>query len=191
MIIIPTNSDRVDTWLKDCLESLETRRKVIILSRDKPIKRHKNGFSYVCSPKYTFTSGALFYAKENLDVDEFFILHDSCIVKDNRLWDVVFDGYAGNSVSLSSHPSPIGMFLGKYRMEVVKKLPTKIATTKEEDVTLEEEYNQAYARLDYPVTIDNPLNISDKFVTRHGRENMMLENKWMIKYKGTWTRGMI
>lgn len=193
MILIPTNTSRIDTWLKDCLESLHTDHPVtVIFQGEKPVKGLKIGFNYVHKPSVGFDPGAIVWAMENLDKDdEFFVLHDSCVVKDNLLWKVVFDGYWQDSVALSKEPTFMGMFIGKYRMEIVSKLEKPIATDKETAVKLEESWNREYCKLEQPILLDSALSRSDVFETRHGRDNMVLDCRWLTKYKGTWSPGQL
>lgn len=192
MIIIPSHISRIDTWLKDCLASLDTKHPVMVVFQgDKPAKGLKIGFDYTHQALNGYDPGALVWARENCKDDEFFVLHDSCIIKDNLLWHVVFNGYAGQSVALATHPTIMGMFLGKYLTKIVQKLEPPVAKDKTHAVELEESYNQSYCQEDYPITVDNPLTISDVFEEKYGRKNMILENRWIKKYKGTWNREMI
>jgi len=189
MIIIPTNTTRIDTWLKDCLASLDTLHPVtVVFQGEKPAKGLKIGFDYVHKPTVGFDPGAIVWAMENLAKDdEFFVLHDSCIVKDNLLWKVVFDGYWQDSVALSKEPVMMGMFIGKYRMEICEQLEPPVASTKEDAVKLEESWNNAYCTVEQPILLERPLVKSDTFEHKHGRDNMVLENRWLKKYKGTWS----
>ena len=193
MIIIPSHISRIDTWLKDCLESIDTKHPVMVIFQgDKPTKGLKIGFDYTHQTLNGYDPGAIVWAMNNLEKDdEFMVLHDSCVVKDNLLWKVVFDGYYEDSVALSTHPTTMGMFLGKYRMAIASQLEQPIAKDKLHGVELEESWNRDYCKLEQPVVLDNPLTISDVFIERHGRKNMVLENRWIKKYKGTWSRDQI
>lgn len=188
MIIIPTHISRVDTWLKDCLASIKTDHPIMVVFQDdKPPKGLKIGFDYTFHTNGRFDPGGIVWAMNNLEKDdEFMILHDSCVIKDNLLWKVVFNGYREESVALASHPTMMGMFIGKYRMEIVTKLKPPVAKDKKQAVELEESWNREYCQLEQPIALDNPLTESDIFEDRHGRKNMVLENRWLIKYKGTY-----
>lgn len=192
MIIIPTHISRVNTWLKDCLDSIQTKHKVMVVFQgEKPAKNLKIGFDYDFNPTGQFDPGGIVWAMENCKDEEFLLLHDSCVVKDNLIFDILFHGYRGESVALATVPVAMGMFMGKYRIDIAKKLDPPVANTKEESVDLEESWNKAYCELEYPVIIDSPLTQSDVFEEKHGRENMILENRWIKKYKGSWNRHMI
>ena len=123
--------------------------------------------------------------------DEFLVLHDSCVVKDNLLWKVVFDGYWQDSVALSKEPTFMGMFIGKYRMEIASQLRPPDAENKNHAVELETTWNDEYCKLEQPVLLDDPLIRTDVFEQRYGRNNMVLENRWIRKYKGTWSPGQL
>lgn len=190
MIIIPSHISRIDTWLKDCLASLDTKHKVMVVFQgDKPAKGLKIGFDYTHQALNGYDPGAIVWAMNNLEKDdEFMVLHDSCVVKDNLLFKVVFEGYFEDSVALSTHPTTFGMFLGKYRMKMASQLEPPVAKDKAHGVDLEESWNREYCQLEQPIVLDNPLTTSDVFEILHGRENMILENRWIKKYKGTWKR---
>jgi len=189
MIIIPTNTTRIDTWLKDCLASLDTKHEVMVLFQGgKPTKGLKIGFSYVHCTAEGYIPGAIVWAMRNKPAKEIFILHDSCIVKDNRLFDVLFNGYYEDSVALSKEPTMMGMFLGKYRMEILEQLKPPYVENKIHEVELEESWNREYCAIEQPILLGDPLVRTNVFEERHGRENQVLENKWIKKYKGTWDR---
>ena len=193
MILIPTHISRKDTWLKDCLASLKTDYPVrVIFQGDKPPSDLKIGFDYTYYRHDGYDPGAIVWAMLNLNKDdEFFVLHDSCVVKDNLLWKVVFDGYWQDSVALSKEPTFMGMFIGKYRMEIASQLRPPDAENKNHAVELETTWNDEYCKLEQPVLLDDPLIRTDVFEQRYGRNNMVLENRWIRKYKGTWSPGQL
>jgi len=125
------------------------------------------------------------------DYDEFVFLHDTCEVKSSKLFDYSFEELDGQSVSFASHPSPFGMYLGKYRSSILKKITWTLPTNKLEAVESEISFPNSYALVEYPVSIPNPLTSSDVFEEKFGRNNMILENDWLKKYKATWNREMI
>ena len=191
MIIIPTHISRVNTWLKDCLASLDTNHQVMVLFQEKEPEAIEIPFLYAHHQLNGFDPGAIVWAREHCEDEEFLVLHDSCVIKDNLLFDIVFNSFSGHSVAFSSHPVPMGMFLGKYKTAIVKQLDPPIAKNKEHAVELEEEWNKKYCQLDYPIIMPDPLNVSDIFEEKHGRKNMVLENRFLKKYKGTWNRNML
>lgn len=142
--------------------------------------------------KGDFELGAIRHMFYNTDIDEFLLLHDTCEIKDNKLFDIVFDQYEGKSVALANHPCIFGMYLGKYRREVLNMMYIPKAHNKIEAVEYEMTFNTEYCKLDGDVKLlDNPLHDTDVFIEKFGRKNMVLENDLLIKYKATWNRSMV
>src|ERR1017187_2442192 len=54
--------------------------------------------------------------------DEFIFLPQSTEVLDNTLFDLCFKTYAGRSVSLSQYCNHFGMYLGKYRSDLLRNM---------------------------------------------------------------------
>lgn len=136
--------------------------------------------------------GAIMKAlREHPQLEEFIFLHDTCEIKHQDLYRFCFEKHAGKSVSFSDHPSPIGMYLGKYRREILEKMDIKIPQDKWESVEMEITFPKEYVKLDPVVYIPQPLRDGNNFVTKYGRVNMKLENDWLVKYKSTWSRSML
>lgn len=125
------------------------------------------------------------------DYDEFIFLHDTCEIKSDKLFSFCFEECGGRSVSFANHPSPFGMYLGKYRSEILKRISWRLPETKLEAVEGEISFPNDYARVEYPISIPNSLTSSNVFEEKFGRLNMILENDWIKKYKATWNRNMI
>lgn len=125
------------------------------------------------------------------DYDEFIFLHDTFEIKSGDLLRFCFEDCQGKSVSFSNHPSPFGMYAGKYRREILKRITFEIPRNKEEAVEMEITFPNHYAQIEYPFFIPNPLSVSDIFEEKFGRMNMILENQWLKKYKGCWNRSML
>ena len=125
--------------------------------------------------------------------DEFLYLHDTCEIKDKKLFDIVFEEQKGKSVALSDHPCIFGMYLGKYKREALKGMDFPIVTTKLEAVDYEETWTAQYISREnaHTVLLTPPLHDGQNFVTIEGRMYMKLENDYLIKYKGTWSRSML
>jgi hypothetical protein len=170
-IVIATTNGR-EEWLKDCLESL------------KDYKTHP----IIVLNQYEWEIGKIKWIYDHTDLDEFIFLQDSVIIKDISWIDVVFN-LTGHSVSLCE--PPFTMYMGKFTREGLSKLEMPLIRTKKEAVFYEANWCSEYARLnDYSVLwtdlVDNP---SREF--HHGRENMVLENPYIKKYKGTWDLSQI
>ena len=84
------------------------------------------------------------------------------------------------------------MFLGKYRREILNQMSIPLTKTKMEAVLQECAFNEAYSRLEPKMaTIFNPLVNTTIFEEKFGRNNMILENDYIKKYKATWALNMV
>lgn len=120
---------------------------------------------------------------DTTDYDEIVFLNESMVVKDNSIWEQLFQDYEGQSVMLSER---FLMFFGKFRREMINKLEFPQVHSKRDDVVLGEgKWCQEYMNLNDHVEIQ-PLHDCDRFIEKNGRKNMVLENDYFIKYKGTW-----
>ena len=172
-VVIATRPHRTN-WLADCLASLEgCPYQILILTEG------------------NYELGKIKWVYEHTDIDEFLFLHDTCVVKDLKLLDMVFD-HVG-SVSITNVPAIFGCYLGKYRREILAKVRMPDIKDKHEAVLNEGHWTDTYARLD-PLTI----NLFDDFDQpphthefRHGRDNLRLENDYLIKFKGSWSADTI
>jgi hypothetical protein len=153
-------------WLKDLLRSLHGcgYPRSIVLTHEWELEAIKQG--------------AELY-------EEFVFLPQSTIVTDNALWDIVFKDYKGTGVSLSNTPGPFGMYIGKYKSAIVKHIGCPYIPSKEEAIRQEILWCNRYAYQEYYVPLAD-MPHSEVFEERHGRLNMVTENKWLRRYKGSW-----
>ena len=174
-IVIGSTTTTKD-WLQNCLNSFGKYDKypIIVVVND------------------DFELGKLKWVYDNTSLDEIFLLHDTIEIRDLSLFEEAFDECQGKSYALSDHPAYMGMYLGKYRREVLDKLPMPVTKTKREAVDQEVLFNQAYANLETnKVVVDPPLRNTDVFCDKFGRKNMVLENQYIRKYKATWSADMV
>jgi hypothetical protein len=130
--------------------------------------------------------------------DELLFLHDSIEIKDYALFDLVFETYKGKSVSFSDKPYFI-MGLGKFLREpyLEASFDTKNAYMdyKDKEFTFGNDYVK-YAD-ESPIVLFPDLMKNEERDTyramerKFGRRNILLENQYIKKYKGHWTRGML
>ena len=118
--------------------------------------------------------------------EEFVFLPQSTEVLDNDLWRVVFDQYAGSSVSLAQHPDMFGMYLGKYRSEVVRCLELPMVRDKRDAIYWEDRWTVPYLEIDPNVVVLDDLPHSDVFEEKFGRMNMVVSGKYLRRWKGSW-----
>lgn len=183
------------------LRKKETKKAIVIGSTTKTKDWLENCLnSFGCYDKYPiivvvndgFELGKLKWVYDHTDVDEMFLLHDTLEIKDVSMFEEAFEECQGKSYALSDHPTYMGMFLGKYRREILDKMEIPITETKAEAVDQEELFNRRYSELEpYKVVVDPPLVNGNIFEEKFGRKNMVLENEFVKKYKGTWCRAMV
>lgn len=188
-IVIPTyNQEKRSKILRECLNSIETEIPIIIVVN--------GGGSDVWGYKTLFnkdnsqTIGALHRAYLETNCDEYFLMHDTCQIKDNSLWDIVFNQYKGKSISISPGFKTL---IGKYRREILDKIVfPKVKTKREGHLLGEVGFTHRYLLLDPPITLC-PEFKDDKNKTefKWGRLNLKLDCKYMTKWKGNWTQEML
>jgi hypothetical protein len=165
MIIIGTTPGR-ENWLAQCLTSIN--KPVMVLS------------------DFTYELGKIKWIIENTKIEKFMFLQDSVVVKDHKLFELLEED---GSIALSSDPVPYGMYLGVYERKVLNKIDIPIPKNKKEAIDYEISWTQAYCSAAKRVRIAFD-NLSDRSATRKevvfGRENLVLENDYLIKYKGNW-----
>lgn len=161
--IIHARKDSV--WLAECLNSIQTDYPIIISNHE--------GW---CVP-------GIKKIWDTTDFSEIVFLNESMVVKDNSIWDILFKEHRGKSVMLGER---FLMFFGKFRRVMVDRLEFPEVHNKLEDVLLGEGgWSRQYQELNDHVEIQ-PLADGPRFEEKHGRKNMVLENDYFIKYKGTW-----
>lgn len=146
---------------------------------------------FLPNPEGGYETGALHQAMVYTQYKEIFLIHDTMEIKDPEIFKIAFEDYEGKSYALSNYPDLFGMYLGKYRREPLEMAKPKGAKDKMESIEKETSFNQRYCKHDEVVLCEQPLIDSNKFVKKFGRENMLLENDWVKKYKGTWNRWMV
>jgi hypothetical protein len=158
-------------WLEDCLDSIDTPYPIII-SNHRPEQ---------------WCLGAIQKIFETTDYDEICILNETMICKDNSVWDIIFKENEGKSVMLGREYL---MFFGKYLRKHI--LPFPEVKSKVDDVLIgEDQWSKGYARLPIEHVGLQPLyDTYEVFEEKNGRNNMILENDYFKKYKGSWTLDM-
>jgi len=122
--------------------------------------------------------------------DEFFLLHDTCKIKDFSLFDIVFEKMIGWSVSISVD---FLSYLGKFKRDILEQMTLPTVLNKYDAVEAEANFLKDYCKLagkDHRVLYPD-FDKNYRFEMKHGRENMVLESETLIKYKGTWHPDMI
>lgn len=162
---------------------------LIVWSGDKP----KCNYDMLEDKYNGFEIGAL-KALMSTPYNQFFLLQDSVEIKDHTFLNKAFG--MKESYALSDYPAPFGMYMGKYTREGltrsgIQHIPTP--KNKHQAVDLEVVFNNHYATRNPWILCEEPLrdNKNGVFEEKFGRNNMILENKYIKKYKGSWSRSMI
>ncbi len=164
-----------EVWLNECLKSVKGVKYKVEVVVDLT-------FFELGTIKYAYDKG----------YDEFFYMHDSCVVKDKKIFDFMFNDLKGSSVCVSNHPGLFGMYIGKYTRKDLERVKLFIPKDKMDAVENEVTWTNEYAsKADSVIMMNPPLRDGYNFVNKNGRLNMKLENDYMIKYKATWNRSMI
>ena len=135
------------------------------------------------------------------DFDELLFLHDSIEVKDYSIFDLVFESHRGESVSFTGLPFFV-MGLGKFLRKpyLASVFPNKNAYM---DYGVGEyTFGPTYVKNDggkepfvlFPDFMDEEQRQHGKvphFERKFGRQNMIMENKYIKKYKAHWTYNML
>jgi hypothetical protein len=118
------------------------------------------------------------YPKEN----DFFLMHNTTLIKDQEIFDIAaqFNGTLAMSNGLMS-------FLGKYRRQIIEKIGIPIPQEKGAAIYYEYFWNIIYFQFEDKIAIcDDPLKNSNKLEVKFGRRNMVLENKYLKKWKSNY-----
>lgn len=172
--IVIGSTTRTKDWLQNCLNSFGDYKNypiIVVVNND-------------------FELGKIKWVMDNTNLDEFFLLHDTVEIKSLSMFDIAFQ--TTGSFALSNQPVYMGMFLGKYRREILSQMQITPSQTKIDAVLAEVSFNNRYAQLEpNQNTISSPLVNTDVFEEKFGRKNMVLENPFIKKYKGTWSMEMV
>lgn len=187
--IVITTCEKNKDFLAQCLRSIDgTKYQVLVVGNDGyDPKEHIESLDLninLITDTYVLNayeiSGIILGQKL---FENFFLLPDTCIVKDQKVFDHAFGYYAGVSVS-SNYLS----FIGKYRSVILDRLGSilPISTANERDI-MEKYFNEAYMHYDsqWRALIDLLPEKSEVLQEVHGEFRMVLENEFIIKYKLT------
>jgi hypothetical protein len=113
-------------------------------------------------------------------------LQDSVVIKDQNIFNLLDDE---GSIALTDDPVPFGMYMGVYERSVLEKIHIPLPETKQDAIKYEIEWTKIYCSQAYKLKTAYP-ELSDRNATKKevvfGRENLVLENDHLIKYKGNW-----
>jgi hypothetical protein len=135
--------------------------------------------------------GKIDWAFTHTRLEEFLFLHDAMELKRLDWLDEVFDH--PHSVALTDKPCPFGMYLGKYQRKVLQHIVIPEVKSKKDSVYHESHWTHDYLNIDPGAKILwHDLDDRDhRVVEAFGRTNLLLENDYVAKYKGTWTMDQV
>lgn len=181
--IVITTCEATKPFFLDLMESLKDVKYPIVVVGNSGYK--EEGIDIVNDWNAFELGGILHGAKL---FNEFVYLQDTVVIKDISLFDKCFKDNKGQSVAISQD---FYSYIGKYITSQCGEIPK---TDNKRDAVFHElsGFRPQYVNRAKPVNLDEILpHTSDRFEERHGRKNMVLENKYMIKYKGTWSEEQI
>jgi hypothetical protein len=165
-IVIATTPGR-EEWLSQCLKSLGNRDHIVISD-------------------FSWELGKIKWMYDNTSIERWLFLQDSIVIKDEKFFDLIFS--YDKSVAVSSCPVLFGMYLGIYHRETLSKINIPKVKDKEQSIFYEHSWNNEYCKNEKVPLLFKDLSDSNskgqKFL--FGRNNLILENDYLIKYKGTW-----
>jgi hypothetical protein len=145
-------------------------------------------FQILFNEKDTYELGALKWALDHTEFTDFMLLHSSTEVKDLGFLISLF---GEKSVCITER---LGSYMGIYKREILEQMQIPNTPTKSSSVTEEGSFTAQYIIKAPHMVIDAPEILpmrSEKYVEKFGRNNMVIENNYLIKYKGCWAPDMI
>jgi hypothetical protein len=171
MIVIATTPGR-EQWLQQCLASIE--QPVLVLS------------------DLTFELGKINWIFNNTKIERFMFLQDSVVIKNQSLFDLLFKDKG--SIALTNDPCMYGMYLGIYERQILAKIEIPVPKSKAESIAYELSWTDKYCKEARNVRLaftDFSDSRSKRKQVLFGRENLVLENDFLIKYKGNWGQQVV
>jgi hypothetical protein len=168
LLIVIGSSPGREQWLADCTASI--------------------GREHIALISFGFELGKIRWVMANSNADRFLFLQDSWLVKDKGFWDLL-DSHSG-SVAITADPYFYGCYAGVYERAVIEQIGTPMILDKRDAIAKEIDWHKKYVEVAGNPTVLFP-ELTDANATkqeqRHGRANLVLENKYLVKYKGTWS----
>jgi hypothetical protein len=168
LLIVIGSSEGREKWLADCTASISQEHIAVV--------------------SYGFELGKIAWVMANTNADRFLFLQDSWVVKDEDFWGLL-DEYTG-SVAITSDPYFYGCYAGVYERTVIEQIGIPVISDKRDAIAHEIDWHKRYVEVAGKPAVLFP-ELTDANSTRqeerHGRMNLVLENQYLVKYKGTWS----
>jgi hypothetical protein len=179
-----TTSRYTKDFLKDCLNSIkDVKYPILIISNDNYNPADvinsiqwdgPDSVDLIINEKNLWELGGIQRGKETFDC--FCHIMDTSVIKDISMFDRLFE-IDGNVVLTKGNFH----YMGKFETAKLPNLP--VITDKDTAIKLEAHWLKYYKEFRPDLEVQ-----SNNFITIHGQRRMVLENPYMIKYKGTWQR---
>lgn len=168
MLVVIGSSPGREQWLADCTASI-TREHIAIVS-------------------FGFELAKIGWVISNTKSDRFLFLQDSWVIKDDKFWDLLQS--TTGSVAITADPYFYGCYAGVYESWVIEQIGVPVIADKREAIRNEIDWHKSYVEVSGNPQVLFP-ELTDRNSTRqeekHGRNNLVLENDYLVKYKGTWS----
>jgi hypothetical protein len=168
LLIVIGSSPGREQWLAGCTASI-SREHIAIVS-------------------FGFELAKISWVMANTNAERFLFLQDSWVVKDDRFWDLL-ESTTG-SVAITADPYFFGCYAGVYERWVIEQIGVPIISDKRDAIRNEIDWHKSYVEVAGNPQVLFP-ELTDANSTRqeerHGRTNLVLENDYLVKYKGTWS----
>jgi hypothetical protein len=166
LVVVGSSPDR-EHWLADCSGSIKREHIAVV----------NTGFEL----------GKISWVINNTNAERFLFLQDSWLIKDEGFWNLL-DEHSG-SVAINSDPYYFGCYTGVYERWVIDEIGVPFMRDKREAIKNEIDWHKSYVEVAGEPPVLFP-DLTDKnstgIVDRHSRMNLVLENDYIAKYKGTW-----
>jgi len=178
--IIVSTAPGMESWLDQCLKSLRPVRGI-------PVIIYRNTLG-------TCEGESLRQAALYTQYDEVIFLHDTMELLDPSLIDYCFAENAGKSIGFMGGID-FGMNSGKFKPAVLRQMREtvlRVPKDKQESADMELEFGAEYQRYEPEAFVmPDPLLDRPVFERRFGRVNMVLENRYLRKWKACWNRQLV
>lgn len=144
------------------------------------------GREHIVVSNYGYELGKIAWIMNHTTADRFLFLQDSWVIKDQAFFDLLPET---GSLAILQDPYFYGCYAGIYERHIIEQIGVPQIDTKFAAVQAERSWHEAYVRQGGEPRVLFP-NLADHHATQqrehHGRVNLILENDYIIKFKGTW-----
>lgn len=161
-VVIGTNPER-GPWLRDCLTSIRRT------SRYRRVHVHRDGGYELTALRAAMTR-----------YDRFLFVHDSCEILHSDFWGAVDN--TGPTWLFGGPP----MYLGVYNSLDLRAALTDAPSDVDKQTSIRWE-SELPNRLPCPTLWPEVNDATGRIEEHHGRRNLILENRYLRKWKGTWS----